>query len=155
MVKHVVRAVSVVIILVCTFVGAYMMSFYNGDTSKAGVEFLRLLYEYNSFSEIEERQGWIKSLCTPEVYEELSVDNDSHWQGTYRRTSPLPTKVRVVLTRPGLIIYALDNAYIYPTELWCFEYEITKGLFSEVREYKLANLRTDEKGGLIRVSDNT
>lgn len=155
MVKHVIRAVSIVVILVCTFVGVYMVSFHNGGPSKAGVEFLRLLYEYDNYSEIETRQSWIKALCTEDVYDEVCLYNESHWQGTYQRTSPLPAKVRVVLTRPGLIIYALDNAYVYPTELWCFEYKISKGLFSEVREYKLANLRTDKGGGLIRVGDDT
>lgn len=149
MIKTVVRTVSCVIIVVCAILGAYTVAFYSTDNDDLGIRMVCLLYEYDSTDEIAGRDETIASLCTPEVYNQLSPDNSEHFEATYGRIGNYETQVKIVFTRPGLIVYALDSAVTYPTDLWVFEYRIKDGLFSSVQEYKLVGTRTDSGGGLF------
>ncbi len=153
--KQFIRIVSIVIIVLCIFIGAYTVYFYSTDNSDLGVRMVCLLYEYEDFNELDARQEQIESLCTQDVFEQLSLNNSDHFKGTYGRTQNFPTSVKVVFLRPGLVVYALDNYLVYPSDLWCFEYTITGGKFSEVREYKLVGKVTDDKGGLFNVGEDT
>lgn len=114
-----------------------------------GISMVRLLYEYESITDVYAREDQIKSLCSPEVWETINFDNTAHFAGTWDRTRNIPTVVRVVFTRPGLVVYALENDFVVPKDLWCFEYRIENGVFSEVREYQLVSMRRDKEGGLF------
>ena len=150
MTKWILRGVSILVIVVCIVWGSFMVITYSDkEDSDAGVAMVRLLYEYDQIQDVYDRQDQIRSQCSPEVWSELSSANDAHWNGTYERTQNAETKVRIVMTRPGLVIYALENEFVYPAYLWCFEYEVDHGLFTSVREYKLVGMRESKDGGFF------
>lgn len=150
MIKTGVRVVSALLIAVCAILGLYTVRFYSVSNSDVGIKVVCLLYEYNTVEDIDKRMDQLHKLCTEQVYDQLSVQNEEHFEAAYsRRSRNYPTGVKVVFDRPGLVVYALDNAVVYPADLWCFEYKIKDGLFSEVREYKLAGWREDDGGGLF------
>ena len=140
--KWTIRGLSIAIIVVCAVWGFYLVGMYQGVSDDSGVAMLRLLYEYDNIQDIYDRSDEIRARCSEDVWSTLSPDNEAHWKGTWERTKNAPTKVRVVMERPGLIIYALDNEFVYPSYLWCFEYTIERGVFTDVREYKLVGSRS-------------
>lgn len=147
--KWVIRGVSLCLIVICVFWGFYLVNHYNGGFEDGGIAMVRLLYEYDSIQDVYDRQDAIRSRCSDEVWSELSAENKSHWDGTWERSKNLPTKVRVVLSRPGYVVYALENEFVYPSYLWCFEYTIERGIFTSVREYKLVGMRESKDGGFF------
>lgn len=150
MIKKFVRATAILLIAVCATLGFYTVRFYSISNSDIGIRLVCLLYEYDSIEDIEGRMDQLRNLTSPDVYSQLNITNDAHYTAAYGRTGSYPTGVKIVFDRPGLIVYALDNAKAYPSDLWCFEYKIEDGVFTEVREYKLVGWRTDSEGGLFR-----
>lgn len=149
LVKYILRGLSLAIILVCAIWGFYLVTSFEGSNEAVGIAMLRMLYEYGEIQDVYDREKQIQSQCSESVWDWISFWNDEHWSGTWSRTRNLPSKVRVVFTRPGLIIYALENDFVYPTYLWCFEYKLERGVFTEIREYQLVGNRRSEDGGLL------
>ncbi len=147
--KWVVRGGCATVIVVCIVVGFFNVNFYGKHDEETGIALLRLLYEYESIDQVYERTDKIRNICSEDVWSLISPDNEEHFSATWGRIGNFPTKVRVVSTRPGIIVYALDNEFIQPKDLWCFEYRIEHGVFSDVREYKMAALRENKEGGLF------
>lgn len=150
MTTKIIRIACIVVITLSAILGLYTVKFYSTDNSDLGIRMVCLLYEYDNIEEISQRRGRIKSLCSKDAYEQISISNPEHYANAYSlRTQNYQSIVRVVFDRPGLVVYALDNAVVYPTDLWCFEYKIKNGLFTDIREYKLAGWREDSGGGLF------
>lgn len=149
MMKWVARGICLVLIVFCAVAGFYYTTMYHGAVDNTGVAMVRLLYEYDSIQDVYGRETEIKSRCSSDVWEEISFDNSSHFDGTWGRTKNLPSRVRVILTRPGMVVYALENDFVDPRHLWCFEYELSDGVFISVREYQLVALRNSEEGGFF------
>lgn len=147
--KWVIRGLSLTLIVICAVWGFYLVQMYHETYDDRGVAFLRMLYEYESIEDIYSRSKEIQSRCSDDVWEELDPSNEAHWKGTWERTKNAPTKVRVVMERPGMIIYALDNEFVYPQYLWCFEYTIERGVFTSVREYQIVGKKSSEDGGFF------
>lgn len=145
------RCFAALIMVVSIILGYISVNTFQSSTAvdDIGISMVRLLYEYESITDVYAREDQIKSLCSPEVWETINFDNTAHFAGTWDRTRNIPTVVRVVFTRPGLVVYALENDFVVPKDLWCFEYRIENGVFSEVREYQLVSMRRDKEGGLF------
>lgn len=145
------RCFAAFIMVISIILGYISVNTFQSSTAidDIGISMVRLLYEYESITDVYNREGQIKSLCSPDVWETINFDNTAHFAGTWDRTRNIPTVVRVVFTRPGLVVYALENDFVVPRDLWCFEYRIENGVFSEVREYQLASMRRDKEGGLF------
>lgn len=149
MIKRAAQIICVVCIAFSAFLGFYMTSFMGRGSEDVGVEMVRLLYEYESLDELYGRLDAIERMCTEEACAILTPDNAEHFEGAWERTGNLPTRVRIVWARPGMVVYALETEAQRQADLWCFSYELHKGLFDNVREYKLSATRRDAKGGLF------
>lgn len=155
MMRNIIRGVCIVVIVVCTLLGSYMVFMHQDEDTLFGVQMVMLLYDYDKYEEVQGRQERIAALCSQEAFDLLGCHNEQHWSASYRRIGNYPCRVRIVFTRPGLVIYSLDTAQIYSTDLWCFTYELQGGQFTNVREYNLAGTWSDSKGGLLRVNSDT
>lgn len=148
-IERTVVAVCIVLIVATVLRGVYLVNHYTGGNDNVGVAMVRELYEYDTITDVYAREATLKSKCTREVWEQISWDNEAHWDGTWNRTKNAPTKVRVVLSRPGLVVYALENDWVPRSSLWCFEYEVEHGLFTQIREYKLISIKESKDGGFF------
>lgn len=155
MMRNIIRGVCVIVIVICTLLGSYMVFMHQDENTLFGIQMVMLLYDYDKYEEVQGRQEQIVALCSPTAFDALGCHNEERWPEIYGRIGNYPCRVRIVFTRPGLVIYSLDTAQIYSADLWCFTYEIQGGQFTNVREYKLAGTWSDSKGGLLRVNSNT
>ncbi len=149
MTKWIVRGIAIILIFVFAFTGFVYVSNYEDAGEILAVDTLRCLYEYNKISEVYQRNSQLKRNCSEQVYEQVSPDNSGHYEGILARTKNYPTKVRVVLTRPSMVVFALENPNVYPEDLWCFEYQVQGVKLTHVREYKFVSMRQDGKGGFF------
>lgn len=148
--KEFLRVLSAVVIVLCCITGYALINFYDSGNEEAGVALLQLMYDYQSIEEVFDREETLKALCTEEVYTQLSSNSKERLESAWGRTANIPTRVRVLFVRPGFIVYALENELVSKYDLWCINYEIDHGLFSEVREYELVSVLDGGRGGFFR-----
>ena len=149
MTKWLIRVAAIGIILISTVRGLYLVNTYSGGNESIGVAMLRLMYEYDSIEDVYDREDEIRSRCTDEVWKQINFDNQGHWDGAWERTKNAPTRIRVLRTYPGLIVYAIESEFVHPAYLWCFEYTLDHGKFSSIREYQIVGLRESTDGGFF------
>lgn len=134
----IVRGICFAIIILCAITGFLFVHTYNEAEIDVGVNLLRELYEYDRLQELYTREKSIRSKCTEEVWSQIGFNiNEKHYDKTWGKTRDTTTKVRVVWTKPGIVIYYLENPYTFPEDLKCFEYTYSNGKFISVRETNL------------------
>lgn len=148
-VKWFLRGACILIIVTCSVLGFYLVTDYQHSAEDVGVMMVRLLYEYDEISDVYSRSDSVRKLCTEDIWDELSPNNQAHFEGTWGRTGNAPVKVRIVWSRPGVVVYALESSMSKTVELHSFVYELDGGLFSYVREYSLVSVKKDAGGGLF------
>lgn len=105
------------------------------DSEEIGCRAVRLLYSFHSVQELDANVNELGKFCTPEVFMDLTIDNEERLLGTYLRFLNQPTDVVIEQATQDYIIYRLMNDYVDEKERYVFFFHVDKrGVIDYVRE---------------------
>lgn len=137
----------VFVILVFTVTG-FTLNHFNTNEYDVGEDVLRLMYEFDSFEELPGNYSRLRNICTPEVWDEISIEGDSRVISSYYKFQTSSSKVEIIERHEGMIVYRLINDYILPTRRFVFYYETSGGILISIREYELKGINWGKAGVL-------
>lgn len=125
-----------VIVIVCAGIG--VNNWGSVDAEEIGCDAVRKLYSFNSVQELDANVNELGKFCTPEVFMDLTVDNEERLLGTYLRFLNQPTDVVIEQATQDYVIYRLVNDYVDEGERYVFFFHVAKnGIIDSAREAKL------------------
>ena len=108
------------------------------DSEEIGRRAVRLLYSFRSIQELDANVNELGKFCTPEVFMDLTIDNEERLLGTYLRFLNQPTDVVIEQATQNYVIYGLVNDYVDAEEMYVFFFHVDEhGVIDRVREAEL------------------
>lgn len=105
------------------------------DSEEIGRKAVRLLYSFRSVQELDANVNELGKFCTPEVFMDLTIDNEERLLGTYLRFLNQPTDVVIEQATQNYVIYRLVNDYVDEGERYVFFFHVDeRGVIDCVRE---------------------
>lgn len=104
---------------------------------KVGIEAVELLYDFNNINELANNLKDLKKMMTTKCYYKTTVLNSEKSLNTYLKFKKKSTKVNIIDSKPGFVLYSLDNEYITDSRIFIFSYRLNLfGDICEVREFE-------------------
>lgn len=146
--KKYVRVILFWFFLVVIFASAtvgFIAARFSTYRLNAGYKAVQLMYSFEDTTELVSNYEKLYSLLNKEVWERLSIGNDSRVINSYFKFQAEPAKVIPKSMSSNTVVYSLQSEYIDPRVLWSFDYNISQGTIDDIREYKWVH--TVENGG--------
>lgn len=104
-----------------------------------GVELVRAMYDFESPAELIANQQVVKSMLTEDEWERLQLDNTLRTVSAYFKFNYNYSRVTVVDSAPGYVMYKIYNESIPRATRWLLFYrrDADSGKLSNIREYKV------------------
>lgn len=102
-----------------------------------GADAVRYLYEFNDPAEIERNTERLRDIVTPQVFDELTVDEEGRRLSTYLKFSGAPVTVDIVEETDDHVLYRIKNEYIDNGRLFLFMFRVDSGKISKIREVEV------------------
>lgn len=107
------------------------------SNGRVGSKAVKLLYDFNNIGELEDNLVGLKSMMTDRCYYSTTVVNSDKSLNTYLKLKKAKTTVNIIESKPGFVLYSLDNPNITPSRLFIFSYKLNLfGKIEEVREFE-------------------
>ena len=104
---------------------------------KVGKEAVMLLYNFNNINELANNLKDLKGMMTTKCYYKTTVLNSDKSLNTYLKFQKKSTKVNIIESKPGFVLYSLTNENITESRLFIFSYKLNLfGDICEVREFE-------------------
>lgn len=111
-----------------------------------GLEVLNCLYTFDTSQMLNDNMQTLHSLCTNEVYNQLTIDNEERLLSTYLKFNSCECRVKVITKSNGMILYNLVCDAINPNRLFLFCYSINdKNKICSVREAECLDFISDDR----------
>ena len=139
----IVSTLGSVIVSQLLVLGVY--NYASGGNFDIGVETVKTMYQFDTPTELLEKQAYLRSLLVPDEFDRLCIDNDSRAISAYYKFKYRPSKVNVIEHEDGYVLYTLLNDNISKEHLWVFEYCLTDEYFiDDVKEYRVIDYYDSE-----------
>ena len=107
------------------------------SNGRVGSEAVKLLYNFDNINELEDNLVGLKSMMTVRCYYSTTVVNSDKSLNTYLKLKKAKTTVKIIESKPGFVLYSLDNPNITSSRLFIFSYKLNLfGKIEEVREFE-------------------
>lgn len=129
--------ITVLICVVVIFSGMFIIKREIISSGRVGSKAVKLLYEFDSIDELEDNLVKLRSMMTDRCYYSVTVLNSDKSLNTYLKFKKEKTKVNILDSKPGFILYSIDNPNISSDRLFIFSYRLNgSGEIEEVREFE-------------------
>ena len=103
-----------------------------------GVRCVKLMYEFKTPYELQQNQVELSRYLTNAEYKRLNIDNELRVVNTYYKFQYSASKVQIVESGDGYVLYHIINDNVDPNDFWVFLYEQNEnGKLTNIREYRL------------------
>lgn len=100
-----------------------------------GVKAVKLLYDFDSVSELASNLEPLSNLTTREVFDKVAASNEDKALNTYLKFKQNPVEVEIISKQPGCIIYTLNTSSLSSGRKFIFVYSVDfTGKIDSVRE---------------------
>lgn len=101
---------------------------------------VQLMFSYDTPQELNENMTELKSLCTDEVFKNLSIDNEERSLRTYLQFVDNKCAVQITAKTDDYIIYCLVSDYVKADREFIMLYQVDEnGLICYAKEAELIN----------------
>ena len=125
------------VVAIGIFIGlvVYNRQLTDEKIAEIGEEAVKFLYDYGTVEQLDFQMSGLKQITTPEVFNQLTIDNEERTLNTYLKFKQDPVTVEVVKSTNKYVMYRLHTANISEERLFVFFFNVNKdGLIYEVRE---------------------
>lgn len=128
---------SFALILSLMFVIMYTNKVELFTKGRVGVKAVKLLYDFNNVKQLEDNLEDLEDLMTERCYYKTTVLNSDKSLNTYLKFKQSDTKVNIIDSKPGFVLYSLVNKNIAENRIFIFSYRVNAfGKIYEVREFE-------------------
>lgn len=136
--KHSVTVVLTLVYLAFCFTVIYLSS--SPDTMDVGVRAVKLLYDFGTPRELQRNQEKLGTVFTQEVCDSLTINNTMRQVSGYQKFHYSESKVDIIQSGDGFVVYRLVNDEIEAEALWLFQYTVNgDGKIDSVKEYRVVH----------------
>lgn len=132
--------IILITILICILIvisGMFIIKREIISNGRVGSKAVKLLYEFDSVSELEDNLVKLRSMMTDRCYYSVTVLNSDKSLNTYLKFKKEKTKVEILDSKPGFVLYSIKNPNISYDRLFIFSYRLnSSGKIKEVREFE-------------------
>lgn len=102
-----------------------------------GVKAVKLLYDFGNIKQLENNLEDLEDLMTERCYYKTTVLNSDKSLNTYLKFKQSDTRVNIIDSKPGFVLYSLVNKNISENRIFIFSYRLNLfGKIYEVREFE-------------------
>lgn len=125
---------SILVLIMCLlFVNKYELI----SQGKVGVNAVKLLYDFNNINDLANNLEDLRGMMTEKCYYKTTVLNSDKSLNTYLKLKKKATKVNIIDSKPGFVLYSLENENITESRLFIFSYRLNLfGDIYDVREFE-------------------
>ena len=114
--------------------------FHKIDGMRTAEEAVMLMYNFESFTTLyQEQMDRLQKIVTPEIYNEITVENMDRALTTYLKFKQNPSKVTILEKEENYIIYTIESDSLTSGRKFVMYYDTN--LFGKINEMKEAELR--------------
>lgn len=130
---------SLIVLSVLLWAGTVDVS----NDQQVGERVLHALYDYEDLVAFSDNIEVLESLTTSEVFHRMTMDNADRILSVYLKFRGNTSKVNIVESGDGFIIYSLVSESIEPERLFLYTYEVEGGLVSSINEGEITPFVTN------------
>lgn len=123
-----------VIVLVCVFIILMNVNKTVRDT-ELGLTAVKYLYHFSGLEELDDNMDRLREITTPEVYEQLTIDNTERALNVYLKFKNNPTLVVPDKVTNNYVVYSLETDSLSSFRKFAFFFNVNReGKIDYVRE---------------------
>ena len=127
-------------------IAGFLLSRHADIVQDIGTYFVKMMYEFDDIEELPDRYKGIQKYIADSLWESLDFENESRVINTYYKFKASASQVYILSSSDGIVVYRLLNSALSAQNIWVFDYEVSNGLLSDVKEYKMVNVRRGRGG---------
>lgn len=97
-------------------------------------EAVRLMYDFVSPEELAGNMERLSKICSKDVYEKLTIDNEDKTLQTYLKFKNKPVSVKILECTNNYVLYSLETEYISAEREFIFTYKCHFGKIVDANE---------------------
>lgn len=132
-----IRKVCIGITVAVSLVGVSVLGLAavtSGKSKSLGVKAVMLMYNFDTIEQLSEQMAELREITTPEIYEELTIDNEDRTLNTYLKFRGNPVTVSIIKATGDYVMYSLTSESIGTDRIFMFLYETDNQKINYVRE---------------------
>lgn len=132
-----IRKVCIGITVAVSLVGVSVLGLAavtSGESKSLGVKAVMLMYNFDTIEQLSEQMAELREITTPEIYEELTIDNEDRTLNTYLKFRGNPVTVSIIKATGDYVMYSLTSESIGTDRIFMFLYETDNQKINYVRE---------------------
>lgn len=138
------RLACLLIIGCVLFISIFLSKNTNDNISNIilGEQALHSLYDFETLDEFDKNISIFETLVTPEVFNTMTANNSDRILGVYLKFKGQPSKVSIIESREGYIVYSLVSDSIERERTFLFTYSVDNDIISSINEAEIVPFMT-------------
>lgn len=136
---------QLIVLLILLVIMVLVLLIFRSTTNSArdveqGLRVIKYLYNFTTLQELDDNMDRLREITTPEVYEQLTIDNTDRALNVYLKFKNNPVFVVPEMVNRSYIIYGLQTKSISSERRFAIFFEVNKqGQVSKVRESEVVD----------------
>lgn len=102
------KITSTIIVTSLISVGVVLGVNYTQKES-TGIEAVNLMYDFSDVYELDSNMSKLEDIMTPEIFKEVTIDNQDRALNTYLKFKKNPVKVEIIKSTSSYVLYRLHT----------------------------------------------
>lgn len=102
------KIISTIIVTSLISVGVVLGVNYTQKES-TGIEAVNLMYDFSDVYELDSNMSKLEDIMTPDIFKEVTIDNQDRALNTYLKFKKNPVKVEIIKSTSSYVLYRLHT----------------------------------------------